>query len=93
MATPADTERAQDDDRTIAAFMARLASAPVQASPSLPTAEVLWLKAELLRRWDAERRSAAPLEMSEPVQIVAAIAAAAVLVLWTLPSLLHAVMP
>ena len=29
---------------------------------------MLWLKAQILKRWDAERRAQAPLDVMEPVQ-------------------------
>jgi len=51
---------------------------------------VLWLKAQMLRRWDAERKAAAPLDLMELVQVVAGLAAAAVLLVWSLPSQMRA---
>jgi len=44
----------------------------------------------MLRRWDAERKAAAPLDLMELVQVVAGLAAAAVLLVWSLPSLMRA---
>ena len=32
---------------------------------------VLWVKAQMLRRWDAERKAQAPLDVMEPLQIAA----------------------
>jgi hypothetical protein len=45
----------------------------------------LWWKAQLVRRWDAERRAQAPLDLIERIEIVAGLAAAAVLLVWTVP--------
>jgi hypothetical protein len=45
----------------------------------------LWWKAQLIRRWDAERRAQAPLDLIERIEIVAGLAAAAVLLVWTVP--------
>ena len=44
----------------------------------------------MLRRWDAERKAAAPLDLMELVQVVAGLAAAAVLLVWSLPSQMRA---
>ncbi len=46
----------------------------------------LWWKAQLVRRWDAERRAQAPLDVMERVEIVAGLAAAAVLLVWAVPT-------
>ena len=45
------------------------------------------MRAQLLRRWDAERKVQAPLDLMEPLQIVAGLAAAALLLVWSVPSL------
>lgn len=81
---------AADGEQVIADYMSRLAGAPTPESPTLPDADALWLKAELLKRWDAERKAEAPLDLMEPVQIVVGLAAAAVLLVWSLPSLIRA---
>jgi hypothetical protein len=77
--------------QAIDAFMERLAAAPVAAR--LPTAEMIWVKAQLLRRWDAEHKMTLAADMLEPVQIAAMLAAAAVFVFQVLPSLMHAWLP
>jgi hypothetical protein len=46
-------------------------------------------KAQLVRRWNAERKVQAPLDLMEPIQIAAGLAAAALLLVWSLPSLLR----
>lgn len=85
-----DREVNADEDRAIAAFMARLAHTPTGSEPSLPGADVLWWKAQLLRRWEAERKVQAPLDLMEPFQIAAALAAVAAVVVWALPSVVRA---
>ena len=45
-----------DEEQNIAAYMSRLATAGSRYAPRLPTAEVLWVKAQMLERWEAERR-------------------------------------
>ena len=82
-----------DDDRLVATFMRELAAARPAIGPQLAEPGVLWWKAQLLRRWDAERRAAAPLDVMEPVQIFAGLATAALLLLWALPSLKHLLTP
>lgn len=80
----------ENDELAVHAFMQRLAATPVPAVPRLATADILWLKAELLRRWEAERRVRAPLDLMEPIQIAAALAAAAGILLWVMPSVVRA---
>jgi hypothetical protein len=47
----------------------------------------LWWKAQLLRRWDAERRAQLPLDLMQPVEIAAGLAAAAFLLYLSIPRL------
>lgn len=71
----------------VAKWMQQLASVPVVNRP-LPDPAYLWWKAELLRRWDAEQRAAAPVEVGEQVQVGVGLVASAVLLVWlwrTLP--------
>lgn len=77
----ADEPFDRDDD--VRAWMKELAAVPVNGRP-LPDATQLWFKAELLKRWDAERQAAAPIERAEPVQVGIGLAGAAVLLglLW-----------
>jgi hypothetical protein len=81
---------ADEGAQAIADYMAKLASAPTPHAPRMPAADVLWVKAQMLKRWDAERRAQAPLDVMESVQIAAGLAAAAVLFVWSLPSILQA---
>ena len=78
-----------DEESQIQAFMARLSSVPVGGAPQLPSVDVILVKAELLRRWENERKVQAPLDVMEPIQIAAGLAAAALLLIWSLPSLLR----
>jgi hypothetical protein len=82
-------DAARDDEQVIADYMTRLAKVVPSQLSQLPDPNVLWVKAQMLRRWDAERRAQAPLDVMEPVQIAAGLAAAAVLFVWSLPSLLQ----
>ena len=76
----------EDGEAVVAAFMAQVGSLP--ARTATPDPAVLWLKAELLRRWDAERRAHIPLDVMQPVEMAAGLAAAAFLLYFSLPYLL-----
>jgi hypothetical protein len=78
-----------EDDAVVAEYMNRLANASPAKVSQVPDAGVLWVKAQMLRRWDAERKAQAPLDVMEPIQIAAGIAAAVVLFVWSLPSLIQ----
>ena len=66
---------------TVATWMQQLASVPVKSGP-LPDPTYLWWRAELLRRWDAQQRAVAPIEVGEQVQMVVGLVAAATLLAW-----------
>ena len=85
-----DRDAARDDEQIIVEYMTRLASTVPARLSQVPDPDVLWVKAQMLRRWDAERKAQAPLDVMEPIQIAAGLAAAAVLFVWSLPSLLQA---
>jgi hypothetical protein len=74
------------EERAIAAFMARLAGT-VDAPGATADPAALWWKAQLLRRWDAERVASRPLDVIEPLEIAGGLIAAGLLLFWTLPSL------
>lgn len=76
-----------DEERAVAAFMQRVAALPGPTTLRDPIQ--IWWKAQLLRRWDAERRAQAPLDAMERVEILAGMAAAAVLLTWAVPSLVR----
>ena len=78
-----------DDDQAVVEYMTRLANAAPPQVSQVPDPAVLWVKAQMLRRWDAERKAQAPLDVMEPIQIAAGVAAAAVLFVWSLPSLIQ----
>ena len=78
-----------EDEGVVAEYMDRLANASPPNMSQVPDASVLWVKAQMLRRWDAERKAQAPLDVMEPIQIAAGIAAAVVLFVWSLPSLIQ----
>lgn len=78
----------EEEERHVAAFMARLEATPV-GEPRFPNPEVIWWKARLLERWDAERKVQRPLDVMEPIQFAGALMAAGVLIIWSLPSLIR----
>jgi hypothetical protein len=53
----------------------------------LADARSLWLKAQLVRRWDAEASAQRPLDIMERVQFIAGAAAAVILFVWSVPAL------
>jgi len=67
----------------VAAWMQELAGLTVMDA-RLPDPTYLWWKAELLRRWDAQQRAAAPIDLGERVQVgIALVGAVALLIcLW-----------
>ena len=85
-----DRHDTPDDDEVIVEYMGRLADTVPPRLSQVPNPDVLWVKAQMLRRWDAERKAQAPLDVMEPIQIAAGIAAAVVLFVWSLPSLVQA---
>jgi hypothetical protein len=80
-----------DEEQDVAAYMSRLAHATTRQSPRLPAADVLRVKAQMLERWEAERRVQAPLDAMEPLQIGAGLVAAGILLFWSLPALLRVI--
>jgi hypothetical protein len=86
--------RENDDQETarVTAWMRELAAIPVTETP-LPDPTYLWWKAELLRRWDAQQKATAPLEVGEQVQMGVGVVAAAGLLMWLWRSLPEVVTP
>jgi hypothetical protein len=74
------------DERANASFMRRVASLPAPAA--LPDPSVIWWKAQLVRRWEAQRRAQLPLDVMQPIEIVGGMAVAAVLLFLVAPYLL-----
>jgi hypothetical protein len=69
------------EDEEIRAWMTELAAIPLNGGP-LPDARQLWWKAELLKRWDAQRQAVEPIERAEPVHVGIGLAGAGVLLVW-----------
>jgi hypothetical protein len=74
----ADESFERDD---VGAWMQELATIPIESNPVLD-ARALWLKAQLLKRWDAQRQAIAPIERAEPVHIGIGVAGALGLLAW-----------
>lgn len=75
----ADESFEREDD--VRVWMQAFATIPLDAT-SLLDARELWLKAELLKRWDAQRQAIAPIERTEPVYISIGVAGALGLLAW-----------
>lgn len=76
------------DEGINAAFMARVASLPAgRDAQAMPDAMEIWWKAQLLRRWDAQRQAQLPLDLMQPIEIAAGLGAAAVLLYLVVPTL------
>jgi len=74
------------EDQALSAFMQRLRGTAPDRAPRMPTPDVLILKAQLIRNWEAQRRIRRPIELMEPFEIVATAAAAVLLLSWSVPS-------
>ena len=74
------------EEEMLAAFMQRLRAAPIGDASHLPDAAVLCVKARLIRQWNAERQIRRPIEVMEPIELVASLAAAVLLLFWSMPS-------
>jgi hypothetical protein len=77
------------EERTMTRFMAELETRTLERVPALPGADVVWVKAQLIRRWEAERRVEQPLDAMQSLHLGLGLAAAVVLVLWSAPLLLR----
>ena len=71
-------------------FMRGLAAAP-DAAHALPDPAVIWWKAQLLRRWQAERAASAPIERMRWVELAAGFASLAAFLVWQWQSLVNLV--
>jgi hypothetical protein len=84
-----DGEAEDRETLAVTALMKELASLPVSDEP-LPDPTYLWWKGELLRRWDAQQKATALIEVGEQVQVGVSLVAAAGLLVWlwrTLPGI------
>ena len=84
--TDSRTDLTGVEERVVAAFMDRLRTAPLPVSPRIPGADVLWLKARLIRQWDAQRKVRRPIDVMEPIELAAGVMAAGLLLAWSVPS-------
>jgi predicted anti-sigma-YlaC factor YlaD len=64
------------------AWMCEMADTSVDAPHPLPDPGVIWWKAQLLRRWESERRAVAPIERMHWVEIAAGVASLGVFLAW-----------
>jgi hypothetical protein len=77
----ANLEAVDQETQMVTAWLKELSALPVTEAP-LPDPTYLWWKAELLRRWDAQQRVTAPIEIGEQVQMGLGLIAAAGLLFW-----------
>jgi hypothetical protein len=70
-----------EQEEDVRAWMMELAAIPMNGGP-LPDARSLWWKAELLKRWDAQRQAVAPIERAEPVHVSIGLTGAIILLVW-----------
>lgn len=75
-----DTCAACRETLAVATWMQKLAALPVVGP--LPDPTHLWLRAEMLRRWDAQRKAAVPIEVGERIQVGVGFACATALLVW-----------
>lgn len=75
-----------DTEAEIASWMQTLAREALDQPPRFTAAEI-WQKAELLRRWDAQRKATAPIDIGERVEVGIGLAGALVLLVWLLRQL------
>ena len=73
-----------------AVFVCGLAATPDAAHP-LPDPAVIWWKAQLLRRWQAERAASAPIERMRWVELAAGFTSLAVFLVWQWQGLVNLV--
>jgi len=78
------------DALAVAGWMQQLSDTS-DARPRLPDPGTLWFKAQVVRRWEAERRSTAPVESMERVELLAAFVAIVLGAIWGLPALWRSV--
>jgi hypothetical protein len=71
-------------------FLRGLAATP-DAPHALPDPAVIWWKAQLLRRWQAERAASAPIERMRWVELAAGFASLAVFLVWQWQGLVNLV--
>jgi predicted anti-sigma-YlaC factor YlaD len=62
-------------------WMRRLGAATPESHP-LPSPDVIWWKAQLLRRWEADRRAAAPIDRMHRAELLAGLSCLVGFVVW-----------
>ena len=62
-------------------WMQQLSQEPAPAH-TMPNPDVIWWKAQLLRRWEVERKAAAPIEHMHKAEIFAGVAGFLAFLLW-----------
>ena len=77
------------DERAIEQYMRQLESETAGVVPALPGADVVWLKARLIQRWQAERRVEQPLDRMYSIHLALGVAAAVVVIAWAGPALVR----
>lgn len=55
--------------------------------PALPDPVSLWWKAQLLQRWDSERRAATPLDRMQEAELLAGVGGLVLFIRWIWPNL------
>ena len=60
---------------------------PESRIPSVQDSARLWWKAQLLKKWEAERRAQLPLDVMLPIEIAGGLVAAGLMLYWSLPYL------
>jgi hypothetical protein len=73
----------RDELEAITVWMEQLAATPPDDASALDPVEIWW-KGELLRRWDAQRQAAAPIQIGERLQVAVGAAGAIMLLVWLL---------
>jgi len=78
-----------EEDRAVAAFMSRVSNLRIPNPDSrIRDVSQLWCKAQLIQRWEAERRAQRPLDIMQPIEIAGGLVATGLLLYWSLPYLL-----
>jgi hypothetical protein len=90
MLEPFSRHLTPEEEDAVVAFMERVAVLPDAQRAKLPDPTVLWWRAQLVRRWNRERKAQAPLDVIDPIQIAAGLVAAGLLLVWSLPSVVRA---
>ena len=73
------------EEQMLTAFMQRLRAAPITDAAHVPDADVLCIKARLIRQWNAERQIRRPIDVMAPIELAASAAAAVLLLFWSMP--------